>query len=176
MKKIHYNYLRPPHYYSHLLTFISILAVFMSIGFAIRNGEFNILVIIVKTIIFILLFLSLAAAIEFFEKGEYISPLVLYDILGFTNEFLHTAQQNNDISHFFHKYDAKSKKNFKDNFSKRQYYFISTIKRSGDIYTVSLINEKKLFQYFFIKFFIKDAIHTLDLQVFNHNYKIVRFK
>ncbi len=148
----------------------------MSLGFALREGNINIFVIFVKIIIFLFLFLCLAAAIEFFQKGEYISPLTLYDLLGFTNLFLETAQKEKDISKCFLKYDNKSKNNFKKYFSKNQYYFISTIIKQGNVYKITLINEKKLFQYFFIKFFIKNAIHSLYVRKISGEYKIIRFR
>lgn len=176
MKRIHYNYLRPPHYYSHLFTFVSILAIFMGFGFTFRDDNFDVINFILKVIVFLFLFLSLAVIIEFFHRGEYIRPLILYDLLGFTNRFLEIAQRGRKIDTFFLTYDQKSKKNFKQNFSKKQYYFISTIKKEGENYKVSLINEKKLFQYFFIKFFVRNAIHTLDVQHIKGSYKIVRFK
>jgi hypothetical protein len=147
----------------------------MAFGFSFRSDSFNVIIFLLQIFVFLFLFLFLAVIIEYFHKGDYIRPLILYDLLGFTNRFLETAQRGRKVDSFFLKFDSKSKKNFKNNFSTHQYYFISTVRKDGDFYSISLINEKKLFQYFFIKFFVKNAIHTLDVQKLNGHYKIVRF-
>lgn len=176
MRGVHFNYLRPPHYYSHLFTFILTLAVIMSIGFQVKSFKFNFIDFLLKTIILIFLFLTLASIIELTQRGEYIRPLILYDILGFAENFLEKAQNEKTVDYFFLKYDYKSKKIFKKYFTSKQYYFISTVRKIGDSYRVTIINEKKLFQYFLVKFLIKDAIHTLDVKKIDDKYKIVRFK
>lgn len=148
----------------------------MAIGFSLRSDSFNFIIFLLQIFIFLFLFLFLAIIIEYFHKGEYIRPLILYDLLGFTNRFLETAQRGRKVDTFFLKFDYKSKSNFQKNFSKKQYYFISTVKKNNEVYTISLINEKKLFQYFFLKFFIRNAIHILDIKEIKGTYKIIRFK
>ncbi len=174
-RRIHFNYLRPPHYYAHLFTFFTILALIMSLSYQVSNGAFDFIDFVLKVIVLMFLFLSIASIIEYFQSGEYIKPLIMYDLIGFTNDFLESAKRGKKVNSYFHKYDTKSKVNFHKNFSKNQYYFISTIKRDKNNYKITIINEKKLFEYFFLKFLVRNAIHTLDVQYLDGSYKIIRF-
>ena len=106
-------------------------------------------------------------------KSEYISPLTLYDITGFTQEFLKAAYKKKNYDHFFLKYSSNAKKVFEKNFSKKQHYFISTIRSESNTYEVTLINEEKLFQYFFFKFLGKFAIHKVRIQKVDDEFKII---
>lgn len=173
MRKIHYNYLKPQNYYNRLLTFFLIIGLSLTI-FLIKIEEETLETFLLKFIVIIFLIILMAVLIEFFYKGEYMNPLEVYDIEQFYLELLDITKKEDSIEKFFNKYDSKTKNKYKQIFLHKRKYFLSSIRKNKNTYELTIIDEKKLAEYFILKFLIRKAIHKLFIKELNTGLKIIR--
>jgi hypothetical protein len=173
MRKIHYNYLKPQNYYNRLLTFFLIIGFSLTI-FLIKLEEETMETFLLKFIVIVFLMILIAIAIEFFYTGEYMNPLEVYDLEHFFLEFLSKTEKKGEIEKFFNKYDSKTKSKFKKTFLHKRRYFLSSIRKNKNTYELTLIDEKKLAEYFILKFLVKKAIHKIFIKKLNEEFKIIR--
>lgn len=122
-----------------------------------------------------MLLFSIAVLVEFFYRGDYMSPLEVYDIEKFFNEFIEDVYSKGDIDKYFNKYDHRSKKEFQKIFGKKARYFLSTIRKVDNFYEVSVINERKMLEYYFIRFLGHGAVHKMHIRKVNGSFKIIKF-
>lgn len=172
-KRLFHNYLKPHHYYSRLFTFFMIVSVLLTltlVQFTIESLDLFLL----KVIVIMFLILVIAVVIEFFSGGEYMNPLEIYDLEYFYgNLFYDFLLQDKSFSQNFLKYTSLESR-FIQTFSPKRRYFLSTIRKQGDgVYLLSVIDERKLFEYFFVKFLVRKAVHKLTVKKFKGGYKII---
>ncbi|MCA9495607.1 MAG: hypothetical protein KC589_01585 [Nanoarchaeota archaeon] len=175
-RRLTHNYLRPQNYYNRLITFfllISILLTFSLVRFTITSLDFFLFKIMV---IFFLLVL-IAVLVEFFYKGDYMSPLEVYDIEVFYNRICEDLNYDlGDLDKYFNSYDLKTRKNFDKIFHKRKNYILSSISKRDNIYKIVLINNQKLLQFFFIRFFLGQTMHKLYVKKIKDDFKVIGVK
>lgn len=173
MRRISYNYLKPQHYYNRLFTFFSLISIsltFALVGFVIDDVELFIL----KTFLVFFLLIMFAVLIEFYTRGEYMSPLEVYDIENFYNNLASDYGSTRfEHKHYFNKYDHKSKKKFFETFHGKDNYILSSIKKEGEVYTLSVIDIRKMLLFQFFRFLIRKAIHKVHVKKFKHSYKVI---
>ena len=162
MKRIHYNYLYPPFYFSRLFFFFIGLSVLLTLQLifltSFTSSDFLTLVIVL-----LFLLLSIGVLVEYSKKGEYMSPLEKYDVMGFVQELLESKRNREKLNDFFLRYTQKPKKSYEKLTSRNTYYMISTISKQGQYYEVTLLDQAQILRYFFIKFLSKKA--TLHLRI-----------
>jgi len=175
MKKIVYNYLKPQNYYNRLFTFFMIISI--SLTFALVGFDIDFEVFLLKFFVICFLLLAISVFVEMFNHGEYMSPIEVYDVEFFFNEFMmsvYDGRRRRQLT-FFNKYDHKSKKKFDNLFDKNKRYLLSTIIKHDKVYELTFINEKKMAEYFLFKFLIRRAIHRMEIRKIKNQFKIVRF-
>lgn len=175
-RRLAHNYLRPQNYYNRLMTFfllISILLTFSLVRFTITTLDFFLFKIFV--IFFLLVLISVL--VEFFYKGEYMSPLEVYDLEVFYNIVYEDINYNtSDLNHYFNSYDLKTRKKFDMVFHKKKKYILSSISKRDDIYQIVIINDMKLMQFFFVRFLLGKAMHKLFVKKVKGDFKIIGVK
>jgi len=176
MKKISNNYLKPQHYYNRLFFFFLLLSISLTITF--NHADLSLISIdtyLLQTIIFFFLLMTISVFIEHFHKGDYISPIEVYDVEMFFKNFQKDLYKS-ELKNYIHKYDYKTKQNIENIvLRKKVKFFLSTIRKESDVYELTIINEYKFFQYFLIKFLVKKAIHKLFIKKIKNEFKIIRF-
>lgn len=174
MKKVIYNKTKPVNYYNHLLTFFA----FTSFVLALTLVNFIIddfLLFLLKFIILFFLLMLISVMLEFFYRGEYISPITFYNLEHFFNKFLLEIGRDGHYEKFFNKYDFKSKKAFKEIFHKhKNKFFLSSIRKKNGLYELTMIDEIKFLEFFFIKFFVRKGVHKLYVKRIDGKFKIIR--
>lgn len=172
MKRIHYNYLRPPFYYQRLFVFFLLLSALLSFQLIIFTqlslADYFLIVIVV-----LLLFLTIGAFIEYLKKGEYMSPLEVYDVVGFIKELQYARKHNDSLDEFFLSYVKKPKKVYSQFVNKKKKFTLSTIAKHNGFYEVTLLDEAKVVEYLFFRFFTKKATIHLRLKKVKGEFKIV---
>lgn len=175
MKRVIYNKLKPTNYYNHLFTFFGFMSIVLTLTLVGFTETFSIELFLLKFIVIFFLLLFISVAIEFLYKGEYIAPHTFYDLEIFFNEFLDEIHELGHFEKFFYKYDAKSKKRFNRIFKKHKInFFLSSIRRHGNTFELSFIDEVKMMEFFFVKFLIKHGVHKMEIKKFNGKFKIIR--
>lgn len=114
------------------------------------------------------------SVIEYFKRGEYMTPLEVYDVMGFVHDLLDTKRSGGDVGHFFLRYTKKPKVLLDLLLCKRKYYSISTICKRGDFYEVTLLDEAKVLGFFFVKFLSSQATLRLHIKEHGGSLMIVR--
>ena len=172
MKRINYNYTKPPFYFIKLFLFFFSLSIVLSIQVIFLTPlTFNQFFEIILIVLFLIL--SIGTLIEFYHRGEYISPIELYDIIYYVNEFLRKRTNPDKFDSFFPKYINKNKKVYRMLHSKNHIFSVSTIKKSQDAYIVTLIDEGLLLGFFILRFISKRATIYLVIKKINGQYKII---
>lgn len=175
MKHLLFKYYRPLHYFNHLLTFFIIVALSLAIPLTYFQKE-TVEYFFLNFLILFFLLLVLATMVEFFSRGDYIGPLELYDIQVFYKDFYDAAiNKKSLLKEFFLTYDQKSKDRFIKVLPRAHGFLLSSIKKQNNVYEITLIDEKKLFEYFFLKFLVRKAIHKLYVKKIKGEYKIIFF-
>ncbi len=179
-KSIFNIYTKPHYYYGRLIIFFLLISLILSFSLMFFQKN-TVELFILKYFIILFLILTMSVFIEFFYKSEYISPYEITLLENFFRKFLLDAYSNSkDLeSDFFNKYDLKTKRKFKELFNTKNHYFLSSIRKDGQIYEITFINKTKMFEFFllsFLRFFIKDSIHRIFVRKINNHYKIVRFE
>lgn len=177
-KKLHYIYLKPQNYYNRLFTF------FLLIGFSLTFFLMNLVRIELSLELFLLHFISLvflllvfAVIIEYFYLGEYMTPHERLDIMIFINQLLENYEDKKHIDSFVNKYNHKTLKFLKNSlYGKKKRFVISNFRKVNSKIIVTLLDDRKVLTYFFIKFLSKKAVLTLYLHKEKNSYKVIRAK
>jgi len=165
MKKFTFVYRKPNNYYQRYLTFLLILSFLLALTynkFYINIYNLNYFFLEVLLYFFLLIFITII--IEYLEKGEYISPIELYEVEKFSNELLDMIKKgdfaalmyvhkSNPSYHILEKYIKKRKK-----------FVISSIIKSGKNYEINLIDVKKWIFFFIFKYLAFNSIHKVVLK------------
>jgi hypothetical protein len=84
------------------------------------------------------------------------------------------CKDKKNIMKYISKYNNKSMKNFKKLFgSKRNYFYLSSIKKKDENYELSIIDRRQVFLYYVFKFLVRKPVHKLVLHKSGKSYKIV---
>lgn len=175
MKRLHYNYLRPPFYFSRLLVFFLILSSLLSFQLiyftSLKVADFLTIVIFL-----LLLLLCVGSLVEFRRKGDYMSPLEMYDVMGFVHDMLDSKRRGNNLDEYFLRYTLKSKTAHRALLSKTRFYVISTISKQGEYYEVTLLDQAKVLGFLFVKFLSKRATLHLRIRKIEGEFKVVSLR
>ncbi|MFW5705095.1 MAG: hypothetical protein ACOCXG_04615 [Nanoarchaeota archaeon] len=174
MRKLNFNYLKPQHYYSRIMTlymFIALSFTIFLVGFSFSNLD----VFLLKFIIILFELICLAVLIEFFSRGEYMNPLEYYDVEFFFDEFIGKVMKNSESAkNYISKYNSKALKTAKKIFlNSNQRFCLSSVKKKGKYYHIIFFNEKKLFYFYFLKFLVYKPLHKIVVLRTNGKFKIV---
>ncbi len=175
MKKLHYVYLKPQHYYAHLFFFFVLAALILSFRIVYHYRKFDASIFLINFVVILFLLLLIAAFAEFFWRGEYMNPLEVYDVEKFFNAFMRYVYSDRveEVDTFFNKYDSKSKAKFEKVFSKNKKFLLSSIRKQGKIYEIVFIDQTRIMTYFLIRFLSKRAIHKMQVREVKGDLKIV---
>lgn len=173
MKRLHYTYLRPPFYFFKLFLFFFFLSGLLSLQLGLVLG-FSAIDFFYLGIFLLFLLMLVGCVVEYFKRGEYMSPLEMYDVMGFVHDMLDTKHQGGSIDNFFLRYTKKPKSLMQALVSKRRFYTISTICKKKDYYVVTLLDEAKVLGFFFVKFLSSQATVRLYIKEHDNCFKIVR--
>ena len=175
-RRLTHNYLRPQNYYNRLITFfliMSILLTFSLVRFTITTLDF----FFFKILVIFFLLIMISVMVEYFYKGEYMSPLEIYDVEVFYNIVYEDMNfDTNDLNHYFNTYDLKTRKTFNKIFRKGRKYILSSISKRDGIYEIVIINDRKLLQFFFVRFLLGKAMHKLFVKKVKGDFKIIGVK
>jgi purine-cytosine permease-like protein len=180
MKKIIFNYLKPQKYYLRLLNFfilISFSLVLTIISFNLNYILENFDLFLLKFIVIFFIILIISSIIEFlFYRGRYISPIEVYDLEYFFNDFKNDIKNKeiNLLDKYFLKYNIKAKKNFFDKIKHHNYYLSSIRKMNDEEYELIIIDEVRFLEFFLFRFLISVPIIKLYIKKINKEYKIIR--
>ncbi len=166
--------IKPNNYYKHLFSFISLLSIiltFITLHFKISYNLF-----IYLTYYFILL-LILVTVIELFNKGEYLSPLETYDLCEFVEKLIDDIKIGSKKPlKFINKYNPSYKK-LQEIITKKEKLLLSNIKKSGDVYEITLLRENKVILYFLSSYLGFHSVYKLHIKKEkNRNFKILLFE
>lgn len=174
IKKIHYNHLKPQNYYNRLLTFFLIIGFITTltlVGFNLDNMELFLL----KYIIILFLLLCVAVVIEFFYRSDYMNPIEIFEIESFFNVFRHNLRTDSiEFDNFFNKYDVKSKKVLEKMKKKKTRLLLSSIRKHGDVYEVTFFDERKMLEFYIVKFLAKGGVHKMFIKDIKGKLRIIR--
>ncbi len=173
MRRLHYSYLRPPFYFFKLFVFFFFLSGLLSFQIGFFLG-FTAIDFFYLSIFLLFLLMLVGSVVEYFKRGEYMTPLEVYDVMGFVHDLLDTKRSGGDVEHFFLRYTKKPKLLLDLLLSKRKYYSISTICKRGEFYEVTLLDEAKVLGFFFVKFLSSKATLRLYIKEHNGSLRIVR--
>lgn len=171
MKKINHNHLKPNNYYTRLFIFFTIISLsltFSLIGFTLENLDLFLL----KFIVIFFLIMCIASFIEFFNHGDYMSPLEVFDIDNFFNNLLNDIKLEK-TKYYINKYNYKTLKNFNTIFKSKKSFFLSSIKKQANTYELTFIDKNKFYKYFIFKFLIRDAISKMIIKKIKGKFKII---
>lgn len=177
-KKLVFNANKPQRYYFRLFLFVIVVAFLGTLTIH-RFEVDNYLIFFLRFIIIVFLLFSLSAFIEYLQVGEFMGFLEVSTIETFYKDFYDTVRYHPDnIYKFFNKYDVETKNKFKNIFSKRSSFFLSSIRKDGDVYIISIIQEQRLFLYFLFKFLGRKGVHKLYVKDLNGKgkYRIINIK
>jgi len=137
---------------------------------------------LLKFFLIYFLIMVISVLIELLNKSEYLSPIEIYNLNLFFNNFLKDLKNTSHIKEFdfefyFNKYDSNSKKKITKIIKKiKKRFFISTIRKENDIYKIHFIDKFTLFRFLFIKFLAKGGVHRADIKIIKGKYKIIYFE
>jgi len=155
--KLHNTYIKPQNYFNKLFIFFTLISLSLTlslIGFDFSNMD----IFMLKFVIIYFMLLSIAVFIEFYNLGDYMGPLEIFDVENFYLEFINNIKDANKLE-FVHKYDYKSKKVLEKLQKENAKYFLSTIKKKKKMYEITFINQKKMAGFFIVKFLVKNPMH-----------------
>lgn len=173
-RKTSHIFVKPQNYYNHLLTFFFIISFVLTLTLSIRLGFSGLEIFLLQFFVILFLLLSIGVLIEFYNLGEYMNPLETYEIQHFIYSFLDTYHHKKSVEDYFNKYDAKTRKNLIKLLDRDRVYSLSSIRKYKRTYQVTLLDERKVFRYFLIHFFLGKIIYRVHIQKHNDSWKIIR--
>lgn len=175
-KKIHYNYMRPQNYYNRLFTFFIFIGLTLTIFLLNFLGrDFTFEIFLVHFIVLVFLLLCFAVIIEYFYLGEYMSPHERLDIMHFVTKLLDDYSNGNEIDSYVSRYNHKTFSFLKTTlYNKKNRFVVSTLRKVDSHIIVTLLDERRVFTYFFFKFFSKKAVITLQIARYGGKFKVIR--
>jgi hypothetical protein len=104
------------------------------------------------------------------------SPLEIYDISHFFNDFLSSVKTLEDMTRFFHKYDNKSKIRMTELFRRDSKYILNSISKKNGIYELTFFDADLICTHLFFNFFINKTNHKMYLKKYKDDIKIAKLK
>lgn len=169
-----HTFVKPQNYYNHLLTFFFVVAFVLTITLTLRFGFGSLENFLLQFFILLFLLLAIAVIVEFSYSGEYMHPFEVYDVQAFTYNFIKDVSKNKPLTKYFNKYDAKTKKKNLYLFKSNKILVLSSIRKHGNTYEVTLLDEHKVVRFFLIRFFLGRVIYKLYVRKVHDKYKIIR--
>ena len=146
----------------------------LTITLSLRLGFGGLEVFLLQFFIILFLLLTIAAIVEFFYLGEYMNPMQTYEIQHFMYSFLDSLNHRNSLEKYFNKYDVKTRQKIHKLLQRDRIYTLSSIRKHKHTYEITLLDEKKVFRYFFIHFFLGKIIYRVYIRKHDGDWKIVR--
>lgn len=128
-------------------------------------------------IMLLFILLLIAVAVEYFQKGEYMSPVEIYDVEHFYNRLIRELSKGTlNPDDFIHKYNSKAKAKFRKVFDSKKQHVLSSIRKKDDTYIITTIDAKRMMVFYFFRFFSRKAINKIHVKEENDEYKIIRIE
>lgn len=174
IRKLHYNYLKPQNYYNRLLTFFFIISFFMTLSLSRFNVD-NLLLFFIKYFIVLFFLLFVAVLIEYFYRGEYMNPIEVFEVETFFNIFKNNFKTNSfDFDIFFSRNDFRSKGVLSKLRDRKTRLILSSIRKHGELYEVTFFDEKKMLEYYVIRFLARKGIHKMYIKEVRGQLRIIK--
>lgn len=175
MRKLHYIYLKPQQYFGTLIVYFILISCCLSLVLTKFNSlSWNYFFLTTFLILFLLL--TLSALFEIIKKSDYMSPLEIYDIQHFFNDFLNSIKKLEDMTVFFHKYDTKSKNRMTQLFRRDSKYVLNSITKKKDIYEITYFDADTICTHLFFNFFLNKTNHKMYVKKYKEGLKIAKLK